>query len=413
MPLTDTQIRNAKKKASGYRLYDERGLYLQVVPSGGKLWRFRFSYADKEGLLALGRYPDLSLSQAREKRDLARNVLANGGNPAEAKQKAKQERKEKAQNTFKKLFVEWHENQRARWTEKYGANITHRMETDIFPDMGGMPVNDITPQQLLRTIRKVESRGANEVARRTLQVCGQVFKYAIITGKAERNPAADIVGALEPYQKTHYAALEAKDIPDFVKALERNDARLYPLTILAVKFMMLTFVRTGELIAARWEEFDLDEAQWNIPAERMKMRKPHIVPLSKQAVVVLQEVQKLTHSKGKGFVFPSQIRAHKHMSNGTVLMALKRLGYARKMTGHGFRALAMSAIKEKLGYRHEVVDRQLAHAPKDKVDRAYDRAQFLDERKRMMQGWADYLDGCLEKQSNVVRGKFGRDKTAA
>lgn len=410
MPLTDTQIRNTKPKAAVFKLFDERGLYLQVNPSGGKLWRFKFKYANKEGLLALGSYPDVSLAQAREKRDVARSTLANGGNPAAVKQQAKQEKNEKAQNTFEKLFTEWHKNNEKRWTELYAANITHRMKQDIFPDLGHLPVTEITPQQILKTVRKIEGRGAHEVARRTLQVCGQVFRYGVITGRAERNPAADVVGALQPYEKTHYAALDAKDIPAFVKTLEKNEARLYPLTRLAVKLLMLTFVRTGELIAARWDEIDLKNAQWCIPAERMKMRKPHIVPLSRQAVEALQQVQEVT--KSKGYVFPSQIRSTKHMSNGTVLMALKRLGYHGKMTGHGFRALAMSTIKEKLGYRHEVVDRQLAHAPKDKVDRAYDRAQFLDERKKMMQQWADYLDGCLNT-GNVVQGEFGKTKKKA
>jgi integrase len=400
MPLTDTQIRNAKPKTEVFKLYDERGLYLLVKPNGGKLWRFRFSHANKEGLLAIGAYPDISLLQAREARDAARSTLANGGNPAELKQQAKKARHEEAQNTFEKLFDEWHENSKAKWTDKYAGDVTHRMRQDIFPDLGKLAVTDITPQQVLKTIRKVEGRGAHEVARRTLQICGQVFRYAIITGKAERNPAADISGALQPYEKKHFAALETKDIPEFVKTLEHNHARLYPLTRLAVKLLMLTFVRTGEMIGAHWNEIDLDNAQWSIPAERMKMRRPHIVPLSRQAVDVLQQVKEIT--QGSTFVFPSQIRSNKHMSNATALKALHRLGYGGKMTGHGFRALAMSTIKEKLGYRHEVVDRQLAHAVKDKTDRAYDRAQFLDERKKMMQQWADYLDGCLNTDNVLL-----------
>jgi integrase len=238
-----------------------------------------------------------------------------------------------------------------------------------------------------------------------LRLCGQIYKYAIPNGLAERNPAADLSGALVPYKKSHYAALDVKDVPGFLHALERNDARLYQQTRNAMKMLMLTFTRTTELIESTWDEFNLEEAVWEIPAERMKMRKPHIVPLSRQVLEILKE-QKEMAGKWK-WVFPSQVRPLNPMSNNTILFAIGRLGYKGIMTGHGFRALAMTTIKEKLGYRHEVVDRQLAHAHRSSVDAAYDRAQFLDERKKMMQEWSDYVDA-LASGGKVIVGDFKR-----
>jgi integrase len=239
-------------------------------------------------------------------------------------------------------------------------------------------------------IRKIEKRGALELARRATQMCGQIFRYAIVTGRAERNPAIDLKGALKPMRKGHYAAFDVDELPTFIRCLNLNQARLYVPTINAVKLLMLTFVRTSELIGATWDEINLETGEWIIPAERMKMRRPHIVPLAKQAVAILEEQKRL--SVYGDLVFPNQVTPRKHMSNCTILGAIKRLGYKGQMTGHGFRALAMSSVKEKLGYRHEVVDRQLAHAPRSKVDAAYDRAKFLSDRRVMMQEWADYLD---------------------
>ncbi len=279
----------------------------------------------------------------------------------------------------------------------------HRLELDIFPHLGNRPIAEITPLELLEVIKKVEKRGAHEMARRCLGTCSKIYKYAIPNGIAERNPAADLSGALVPYKKTHFAAFDIKELLGFLHALEHNDARIYQQTRHAVRLLMLTFTRTSELINATWDEFNLDQGIWEIPAERMKMRKPHIVPLSKQAIEVLK-AQKELAGKWK-WVFPNQIRPITPMSNNTVLFAIGRLGYKGKMTGHGFRALAMSAIKENLGYRHEVVDRQLAHAHRNNVDAAYDRAQFLEERKKMMQEWSDYID-ILASGGKVVYGNF-------
>jgi integrase len=270
-----------------------------------------------------------------------------------------------------------------------------------------MPVTEITSLIVLRALQKIENRGALEMTRRASQYCGQIFRYAIVTGRAENDPTVALKGALLPPLPSHFAAIEPRDLPDFLHCLDRNDARLYVHTRLAIRLMLLTFVRTGELIKATWDEFDLDDAQWTIPAERMKMRRPHIVPLSRQAIAVLQQLYELNGRSQWILASPSKPR--QHMSNGTILMALKRMGYGGRMTGHGFRALAMTTIQEKLKYPHDVVDRQLAHAPGDKLAAAYDRAQYLDERRTMMQAWADYLDRIIGDAPNkVVVGNFGR-----
>lgn len=388
MPLSDTACKSAKPKQKPYKKADSNGLFLYVMPNGSRYWRLKYRFMGKEKMLALGVYPQIGLAEARSKAADARRLLAEHKDPSTAKKQAKHLAAISAETTFEAVATEWHENNAEKWSSNYAENILHRMKIDVFPALGNLAVNDITAPQLLSVMRQIEKRGALEIARRLLQTCSQVFRYAIVTGKAERNPAADLKGALKPPKRAHFAAIEAKDLPEFIRTLDRNEARLYQHTRHAIRLLMLTFVRTGELINAKWDEIDFEAKQWNIPAERMKMKRPHIVPLSKQALEILEEQKKLT---GKWeWVFPNQVRPRKAMSNNTILVALKRMGYGGKMTGHGFRALAMSTIKESLGYRHEVVDRQLAHAQRNKVDAAYDRAQFLPERKKMMQEWADY-----------------------
>jgi len=404
MPLTNTACKNAKPRAKLYKKADSQGLFLQVMPNGSRYWRFKYRFMGKEKVLALGVYPEVTLAEAREKKNQARKLLASGIDPAIARQQQKHLAALSSENTFEAVAKEWHENNKSRWSKNYAKNTLYRLEQDIFPIIGMLAINTITAPQLLSALTQIQKRGAIEVAHRLMQTCGQVFRYAIATGRAERNPAPDLRGALKPVKHIHFAALEAKDLPEFLKAFERNDARLYPPTRHALQLLMLTFVRTSELINAKWEEFDLEAMEWVIPAWRMKMKKAHIVPLSRQAVEILKEQQKLTGQWDN--VFPNRIHPDKFMSNNTVLKALEGLGYKGKMTGHGFRALAMSTIKEKLNYRHEVVDRQLAHAPRNKVDAAYDRAKFLDDRKRMMQDWANYLDTAAS-QGKVIVGKFG------
>jgi integrase len=389
--LTNKACLAAKPKAKPYKMADGEGMFLEIRPNGSKYWRLKYRFNGKEKMLALGVYPTVTIADAREKRRDARIALAAGQDPSEKKQEQKRTARLNGANTFETVAREWYEHSKGARSAKHALGLLRRLEVDMFPQIGNRPIANITARHILEALRKIEDRGAHEVARRTRQICGQVFRYAVVTDRAERNPVPDTQGALKPFRSGHYAALEADELPDFLAAFERNDGRLYMPTRCATKMLMYTFVRTGELIESKWSEFNFERKEWHIPAERMKMRRPHIVPLSRQVIAILEEMKTLT---GKwDWVFPNQAHPKKHMSNATILRALDRMGYKGRMTGHGFRALAMSTIKERLGYRHEVVDRQLAHVPRNKVDAAYDRAQFLDERRKMMQEWGDYLDG--------------------
>ncbi|MCB1782853.1 MAG: tyrosine-type recombinase/integrase [Alphaproteobacteria bacterium] len=409
MKLTDTACKAAKPKEKPYRLADGGGLYLEITPTGSKLWRmkYRVKVGDKfkEKRLSLGIYPTITLAEAREGREKAKKLLAQGIDPSTQKQEEKKEAARDAQNTFKALALEWHENFKDKWTKRHADTVLRRLEMDIFPEIGSMPITEIRPSHIIAALKKVQKRGAYEPAHRLRQYCAQVFRHAIIHEIATANPAAEIGAVLKPVKKSHYACLDIKEIPELLNAIDRNDARLHTDTRLAIRLLMLTFVRTKELIEAKWEEFDLDNAQWVIPAERMKMRNEHVVPLSRQAVDMLKDLKE--RNERWEWVFPGHHSPRKHMSNNTILKGLARLGFQGRMTGHGFRALAMSTIKEKLNYRHEVIDRQLAHAPQSMVQRAYDRAKFLDERKVMMQDWADYLDN-IAQNGTVIVGKFAR-----
>ena len=393
--LTNIACKNAKPKDKTHRIFDGQGLYLEVSPSGGKYWRFKYRYNGKEKRLALGAYPEISLQQARDKVIDARKLLADFKDPSIEKKKRRAGALENANNTFEKIAQEWHEHNSSVWSENHAGTIMRRMEVDIFPKIGTLPIRDINAPILLECIREIEKRSAHEVARRALQYCGGVFRFAIVTGRGERDISADLKGALKPFKRGHYAAMDIKQIPEFLSRLDRNEGRLFPQTQMAIQLLMLTFVRTSELIKARWSEINFEEKVWVIPGARMKMRQDHMVPLSKQVLEIFAELKRLNGHRD--YIFPSQRSPRNHMSNNAILVALDRMGYRGTHTGHGFRALAMSAIKEKLGYRHEVVDRQLAHAHKNTVDKAYDRAKFLDERKVMMQEWADYLDSIKGK----------------
>lgn len=406
MPLTDNKCKSLKPQKTPYKTADSQGLFLLVMPNGSKYWRLKYRYLDKEKLLSIGVYPEVSLAEAREATTEARKTLKAGQDPSLVKKEKKRQLVLNSENNFEAIARDWHNNYSVRWSNNYSNEVIHHLERDIFPYMGKRPIKDITPLELLEVIKRVEARGALDMAKRDLQLCGQVFKYAVPHGFVSHNIAQDVVGALKPRKVKHFASLSIDSLPEFLRVLDHNDVRLYPHTKRAVRLLMLTFVRTNELIGAKWNEIDFKNAQWDIPAERMKMRNPHVVPLSKQALELLKTQYEET---GRWeFVFPNQVRPMKCMSNGTILKALERLGYKGQMTGHGFRALAMSTIKEQLGYRHEVVDRQLAHAQRNKVDAAYDRAQFLKDRKKMMQEWADYLDAIAVK-SEIVKGKFAND----
>ncbi len=390
MSLNDLMCKNAKPKAKEYKLADSEGLYLLVKPNGTKCWRYKYRFAGKERKLAIGLYPSVSLSAARDKRSEARKMLDEDIDPSQAKKHEKRLVSINAQNSFEAIAREWHENNKHRWTEKHALDILHRLERDIFPEIGQRPITEISALELLDVFKKMEKRGIYETAHRTLQYCTRIFRYAVLTARADRNPSLDLKDALKPATHGHYKALDAKDLPGFMRCLEHNNARLYPLTRLAVKMLLLTFVRTSELLKARWEEIDETSATWIIPSERMKKRRDHIVPLSKQVLEILKELK--GSQSASDYLFPNQAKATGTMSENTILGAIERMGYKEKTTGHGFRALAMTTLKEKLNYRHEVIDRQLAHAPENKIIAAYDRAEFLDERRKMMQEWADFVE---------------------
>lgn len=395
--LTDTLIRKAKTPAKPTKMMDGRGLFLLLTPSGSRWWRFRYAFAGKEKLMSLGTYPDVSLKVAREARDEARRALAQGTDPSAARQAEKRTQREAAANDFETVAREWLETVKPGWAAIYHGDTAKRFEAFVFPTIGRRPIASVTPPELLALLRKIEARGTLVTAHKVLRASGQVFRYAIVTGRCERNPAADLRGALKALPRPkHMAALPASELPDFLRKIEAYDGELQ--TKLALTLMALTFVRTNELRSAKWEEINLEKAEWIIPAERMKTKQPHHVPLSRQAVKALEALRGMS---GKWpWVFPGRAPT-KPMSKNTVLFALYRMGYHTRMTGHGFRALASTLLNE-MGFRPDVIERQLAHAEKNAVRAAYHRSQYLEERKTMMQAWADFLDAQRSEVPTVV-----------
>jgi integrase len=390
MPLTDVAVRNAKPTSKPYKLADDRGLFLLVTPAGGRLWRLKYRVLGKEKLLSLGSYPDLSLREARDARDEARKLLANGIDPGERKQADKRAALQASADSFEALAREWHKRQLKSWTPGHGVTVMSRLERDVFPWIGRRPIATIDAANLLEVLRRVEDRGAIETAHRIKTVCSQVFTYAIATRRASKNPAADLTGALLPAKSTHRAAItDPLKVGALLRAIDGYEGAL--VTRCALRLAPLVFVRPGELRAMEWAEVDQDLAQWNIPAERMKTREAHLVPLSEQALIVLREIHPLT---GRGrFVFPSARSPRRPMSNNAVLAALRRMGFAKdEMSGHGFRAMARTILDEVLQFRTDFIEHQLAHAVRDPNGRAYNRTAHLVERQKMMQAWADYLD---------------------
>lgn len=392
MPLTELQVKNAKPKQKAYKLTDGEGMYLEVAPNGGRYWRLKYRHLGKEKRLALGVYPEISLADARDRRFEARKLVANGMDPSSHKQEVKKAAIEAAAITLESVYQQWLKKKRNGLSERYMGFMERRIEKDILSMLGHEPISGITPKQIISVLQAVEARGAHELARRLKQSLDEIFRHGRTHQLTANNPMIDIKSRdlFERQEKGHFAAIQPDEIPAFLKALRSNKGRLYPLTQMAVELLMLTFVRTSELIEARWEEIDWKHKQWLIPAARMKMRRDHIVPLSTQALAILEQLKEI--SGNRDYIFPGQVNPKNHMSNNTILQALASMGYKGKMTGHGFRALAMTTLKERLDYRHEVVDRQLAHAQKNKIDAAYDRAKFLKDRQLMMQDWADFLD---------------------
>lgn len=393
MSLSDAKVRNAKPKNSPYKIADGEGLFLVIMPSGSKYWRLRYFIAGKEKLLALGVYPEISLGDARDRRAQARKLLAAGKDPSEAKQDVKRLNALRSANAFETVAREWYEKRTHEWAPRSAKTMLARLEQHILPKLGERPVTEITPQEVLAMARVVEARGNLETARRVMQICGQVFMYAIATGRAERNPVPDLRGALKTPVAKHYSFLRASDLPDYLKRLDAYDGSVQ--TRLALRLLLLTFVRTRELRGARWAEIDWDKADWRIPAERMKMKELHIVPLSKQAVAVLRALQ--TESGDRPYLFPNEHNPATFMSENTMLYALYRMGYHSRTTGHGFRSTASTILNEH-GFRADVIERQLAHSERNSVRAAYNHAQYLPERRTMMQWWADYLDEVAAKK---------------
>jgi integrase len=388
MPLTDTAIRKAKPDAKQRKLYDERGLFLLISPKGGKWWRFKYQFDGKEKLLSLGTYPDTSLKNARERRDEARKQVAAGIDPGEHRKARKTATITKQANSFEVVAREWYAKHSPNWSPNHGDRIIRRLERDIFPWIGGNPIADIDAPRLLEVIRRIEQRGALETAHRALGNCGQVFRYAVATGRAERDPSGDLRGALPPVKGEHFASVtEPNKVAEVLRALDGYEGTL--TVRCALRLAPLVFVRPGELRHARWTDIDLEAAEWRYTVTKTDTQ--HIVPLSRQAVEILKELQPLT---GRGqYVFPGARSTARPMSDNAILAAMRRMGIGKEeMSGHGFRAMARTILDEVLGFRPDYIEHQLAHAVRDPNGRAYNRTAHLPERRKMMQEWADYLD---------------------
>ena len=395
LPLTDVQIKNAKPKEKRFKLADGSGLYLEVLPTGSKSWRFKYMFQGKEKRLVFGLWPDVSLKYARQRRDEARSLVAEGIDPGEKRKQDKAEvqaQVEATENTFEKVAREWHTQRVAGWSEGHAAKVLARMEQHLFPAIGNTPINAVRVSTLLAVLREIENKGHNETAHRLRQYCEAVFAFAVVSELTERNVGTDLRGALAPCRtKNRPAIVNPKGVGQLLRAIDGYEGSA--VTLAALKMAPLVFVRPGELRQAEWAEIDLDAdggPRWTIPAEKMKMRTPHIVPLSRQAVAILEDIHPLT---GAGrYVFPSSRTGSRCMSNMTLNSALRRLGYEQgEHCAHGFRAMASTLLNEQ-GWPSDVIERQLAHAERSKVRAAYNRAEHLPERRRMMAAWADYLD---------------------
>jgi integrase len=391
--LSDAKARNAKPRAKPYKISDGGGLFLLIKPSGSKYWRLRYFFCGKEKTLALGVYPIVTLADARERRTQAQKLLAAGNDPGEARKVAKQVVTTKRLNSFESVAREWLDKRKHEWAPITAEVARDRIEQHILPKLGQRPIADITPPEVLAMLRVVEDRGTLETARRVMQLSGKIFMYAIATGRAERNPVPDLRGALKTPVVKHRSFLAASELPPYLKKLEEYDGSQQ--TKLGLRLLLLTFVRTIELRGAQWTEIDWDKAEWRIPAERMKMKEQHIVPLSTQAVMVFRQLEIL--SGKRQYVFQNEHNPKSFMSENTMLFALYRMGYRSRATGHGFRSTASTILNEH-GFRADVIERQLAHSERDTVRAAYNHAQYLPERREMMQWWADYLDKVAAKK---------------
>ena len=398
MSLTVIQVKAAKPREKAYKLADERGLYLLVNPNGSKLWKLKYRFAGLEKKLSLGAFPTVTLADARDKREDARKHLTNKIDPGILQNSIKRSKKIATENSFEAIAREWQAKFAHKWTKEHGERILIRLEQNIFPWIGRRPITEISAPEILSALRRVESRGAVETAHRISQICGQVFRYAIATGRAERNPSADLRGALAPVKQTHHASItDPIEVGKLLRAI--NGYEGFFITKCALQLAPLLFVRPGELRRAEWCEFNLEKAEWRIPAEKMKMRATHIVPLSTKAITILKQLHAYT-CEGK-YVFPGIRSTKRPMSENTILAALRRLGYTtNEMTGHGFRSMASTLLNEQ-GWNRDAIERQLAHAERNNIRAAYNYAEYLTERRQMMQAWADYLHELTSGQNRI------------
>ncbi|EKP2118927.1 tyrosine-type recombinase/integrase [Salmonella enterica] len=387
MKLTARQISTAKPTEKPYKLSDGGGLYLLVNPNGSRYWRMKYRYAGKEKLLSIGVYPDVTLAEARDKRTQAKRILAAGDDPSEVKQAEREAKNLAVNNSFELLALEWHEHKKPNWSSGYADDIMEYLRKDIFPYIGKKAITDIKPITMLSVLKKMEERGVLDKLKKTRQACRQIFTYAIITGRAEFNPVTDLAGALKTSKQQHFPHLMPTQIGPFIHAVNTYSGS--KVTRIATLLLMYTSVRTIELRASEWTEFDLDNDLWQIPKERMKMRRPHLVPLSRQVKSHLLELKEIT-GWGK-YVFPGRNDAHKPMSEASINQVIKRIGFAGKVTGHGFRH-TMSTILHEKGFNSAWIEAQLAHADRNTIRGTYNHAQYLDGRREMLQWYADYLD---------------------
>jgi len=389
MALTDTEIKKTKAKEKAYSLNENGGLYLWITPVGGKLWRWAYRFDRKEKLMSFGKYPDVPLALARERHSEARKLLATGVDPMAQRKAEKTAERIAIENSFQSITTQWLEHWQEGKSPRHVDTVRRRMTADILPCLGARPIAEIEAPELVAMANAIQDRGARDIAKRALETVGQVFRFGIAHGYAKRNPATEIRPSdiLKSSPKTNYARVDGRELPTLLRRIEVYQGK--QVTRLAMKLMSMTFVRTTELIEAKWQEFDLENARWDIPAERMKMRTPHIVPLARQALEVLEMLRDFTGSNE--WLFPGDLNAAQPMSNNTILKALERMGYKGRMTGHGFRGLASTILHEQ-GYAHDHIELQLAHAPCNAVSAAYNHALYLEPRARMMQDWADFLE---------------------
>ncbi|CAH3255734.1 Prophage integrase IntS [Citrobacter freundii] len=402
MPLTDLEIRRSKPREKSYTLNDGNGLSLLIEPNGSKGWRFRYRFDGKPKMLSLGTYPEIPLTDARQKRDEAKKLVAAGINPSDVRKREKQARVEERGNTFESIAREWYEKRTDRWSAGYAEEMMKTFEADVFPFIGGRPIAEIKPMELMGVLSRLDERGATEKLRKVRQRCGEVWRYAIVTGRAEYNPAPDLASAFAAHKKEHYAFLSVGELPEFFRTLNTYSGS--SIVKLAMRLQVLTGLRPGELRQGEWAEIDFDKRLWEVPPARMKKRRPHCVPLSDQAIAILEQLRLITGNYR--FIFPGRIQHSKPMSEMAMNVLIRRIGYAGRVTGHGFRH-TMSTILHEQGFSSAWIETQLAHVDKNSIRGTYNHAQYLDGRREMLQWYADYMDS-LEHGGNVVHGSFGK-----